>query len=62
MKHFFENIIGLRAKISDLIHDEVSNSHNKVENNFYGTVNFIGKQPKRVKKKINSPLSRLIEE
>lgn len=60
MKHLFESIVGLRVKISNLLHYEASNSRNKIENNFYGTVNFIGKQPKRAKNKINSSHSRLI--
>ncbi len=50
MRQIFDNILGLRAKISNLIHYRATNSHNKTEYNFYGPVNFIAKQAKRMKK------------
>lgn len=54
MKQILDNIVGLTTKVSDLFHDETSNSHNKNENNFYfyGQVNFFGKQPKKIKTKL----------
>ena len=59
MKQILEGILSLRAKISNFVHYEASNSHNKNEYHFHGPVNFIGRLPKMPKYKINSLLSKV---
>lgn len=54
MRKILDNIFGFTTKIGDLFHYNASNSHNKIENNFYGPVNIIGKPPKVSKHKIIS--------
>ena len=52
MRQFIESVIKIPATIKGYLRSETSNSHNssynKVENHFYGTVNFIGKQNKKL--------------
>jgi hypothetical protein len=52
MKQFIESVIKLPATIKSYFRFETSNSHNdsysKIENHFHGTVNFIGKQDKKL--------------
>lgn len=60
MKQIFESIFGLRAKISNLICYSSSNSHNKAEYHFHGTVNIIGSLPKKKKSKVNSLFPQLM--
>ncbi len=48
MKQFIESVIKLPATIKSYFRFQTSNSHNKIENHFYGTVNFIGKQTKKL--------------
>lgn len=54
MRQIFENIFSLRAKINNLFHQDDFNSHNIIEYHFHGPVNFISKQTKGIKKRINS--------
>lgn len=54
MKQVFESIASLKTKISNFIHYEVSNSHNKVEYHFHGPVNFMGKTLGESRLKTNS--------
>jgi hypothetical protein len=60
MKQIFESILGLKTKISNLIHYSSSNSHNKTEYHFHGTVNIIGSLPKTMKSKFDSLFPRLM--
>lgn len=52
MKQFIESVIKIPATIKNYLRSETSNSHNssyiKIENHFNGTVNFIGKQDKKI--------------
>ena len=54
MKQLIEDIFGVKPKINNLFHYEARNSHNKIENHFYGPVYFVNKQPKEIKNKIIS--------
>ncbi|OGK14407.1 hypothetical protein A3A93_00475 [Candidatus Roizmanbacteria bacterium RIFCSPLOWO2_01_FULL_38_12] len=59
MRRIFDSILSLKAKINKLFHYEALNSHNKMVNNYYGTVNFIGKQDKDISKRINLKINYL---
>lgn len=60
MKQVFESILGgLTTKISDFFHYSPSNSHNKSEYHFHGTVNIIGNLPQAMKSKVDSLFPRL---
>lgn len=47
MRQILESILGLKIKIGDLIRFTSSDSHNKTEYHFHGTVNFIEKPEKK---------------
>ncbi|KKQ90080.1 MAG: hypothetical protein UT12_C0002G0011 [Candidatus Curtissbacteria bacterium GW2011_GWC2_38_9] len=57
MKQILEGLASFKTKITDLLHPEATNSFNKTEVHFYGPVNFIGKQSKGIKRKIDSSLT-----
>lgn len=55
MNQLLEGIISLKGKIDNLLHNETSNSFNKIDNkteyNFYGPITLIQKmKPRKIKK------------
>lgn len=54
MRQILEGLASVRTKITNLLHYEATNSFNKTEFHFHGPVNFIGKQPKKIKDKAGS--------
>lgn len=60
MRQIIESLVGLKTKISNLIHYSSSNSHNKAEYHFHGTVNIIGSLPKKMKSKVDSLFPQLM--
>lgn len=55
MKQILESLVKYKIEITKLFSQE--NSHNKNENNFYGPVYFINRQPKQLSEKSYKSIS-----
>lgn len=56
MTQFLKSVLDFPIKLGNLLCSHISNSNNRVENHFHGTVNFIGKQSKLKMREVKTRL------